>query len=126
VQNVETQVKHQVRRWRLGGRVGVGLDPELLMFGVHSQMGPIFNLNVLFRLENLQDRLYACIPPEQEPAGPKEPSALRPHVRERQGPAAEDKALPRQIRVSAVMARRDKIVDYSQKLAEEGQNEVLS
>jgi len=21
----------------------VGLDPELLMFGVHSQMGPIFN-----------------------------------------------------------------------------------
>ena len=104
----------------------MGLDPELLMFGVHSQMGPIFNLNVLFRLENLQDRLYACIPPEQEPAGPKEPSALRPHVRERQGPAAEDKALPRQIRVSAVMARRDKIVDYSQKLAEEGQNEVLS
>jgi hypothetical protein len=49
VQNVETQVKHQVRRWRLGGRVGVGLDPELLMFGVHSQIGPIFNRNVLFR-----------------------------------------------------------------------------
>jgi len=27
----------------------VGLDPELVLFGIHSQMGPIFSRNVFFR-----------------------------------------------------------------------------
>jgi len=49
VQNVENQIQHQARRWRLGVRAGVGLDPELIMFGVHSQMGPVFSRNVFFR-----------------------------------------------------------------------------
>jgi len=49
VREVERKIKREARRWRLGVRAGAGLDPELLMFGVHSQMGPIFNRNVFFR-----------------------------------------------------------------------------
>jgi len=49
VQKVEREIRRQARRWRLGVRAGAALDPELLMFGVHSQMGPIFNRNVFFR-----------------------------------------------------------------------------
>ena len=30
-------------------RVGAGLDPELFLFGVHAQFGPIFSRNVSFR-----------------------------------------------------------------------------
>jgi hypothetical protein len=49
VRNAENQIQHEARRWRLGVRAGVGLDPELVLFGVHSQMGPIFSRNVFFR-----------------------------------------------------------------------------
>lgn len=49
VQNVENQIKRDARRWRLGARAGVGLDPELVLFGVHSQVGPVFSRNVFFR-----------------------------------------------------------------------------
>lgn len=49
VRNVESQIKRDARRWRLGARAGVGLDPELVLFGVHSQIGPVFNRNVFFR-----------------------------------------------------------------------------
>jgi hypothetical protein len=49
VRNVENDIKQEARRWRLGARAGIGLDPELVLFGVHSQMGPIFSRNVFFR-----------------------------------------------------------------------------
>lgn len=49
VRNVENQIHHEARRWRMGARAGVGLDPELVLFGVQSQMGPIFSRNVFFR-----------------------------------------------------------------------------
>ncbi len=49
VRDVEREIRHEARRWRLGVHAGAALDPELLLFGVHSQMGPIFNRNVLFR-----------------------------------------------------------------------------
>lgn len=49
VRDVEREIRHETRRWGLGVRAGAALDPELIMFGVHSQMGPIFNRNVLFR-----------------------------------------------------------------------------
>jgi hypothetical protein len=49
VRNVESQIQRDARRWRLGARAGVGLDPELIMFGIHSQAGPVFNRNVFFR-----------------------------------------------------------------------------
>lgn len=47
--HVERKIEHTARRWRMGVQAGMGLDPELAMFGVHSQMGPVFNRNVFFR-----------------------------------------------------------------------------
>jgi hypothetical protein len=49
VKNVENEIKREARRWRLGVRAGAAFDPELFMFGVHSQMAPIFSPRVLFR-----------------------------------------------------------------------------
>lgn len=49
VRNLERDIKRDARRWRLGVRAGAGLDPELLLFGVHSQLGPIFHRDVFFR-----------------------------------------------------------------------------
>ncbi|HEY1767947.1 MAG TPA: hypothetical protein VGG26_09840 [Terracidiphilus sp.] len=49
VHNAENQIQREARRWRMGVRGGVALDPELVMFGLHSQMGPIFRRNVFFR-----------------------------------------------------------------------------
>jgi hypothetical protein len=49
VRDVENQIQHDARRWRLGVQGGVGLNPELILFGIHSQMGPIFSRNVFFR-----------------------------------------------------------------------------
>lgn len=49
VRNVENDIRREARRWRLGARAGVGLNPELVMFGVHSQIGPIMSRNVYFR-----------------------------------------------------------------------------
>jgi hypothetical protein len=49
VQHAEKRIKHVARRWRLGVQGGMGLDPELAMFGVHSQMGPLFSRNFFFR-----------------------------------------------------------------------------
>lgn len=49
VRDLEEDIKREARRWHLGLRAGAALDPELFMFGVHSQLGPIFNRNLLFR-----------------------------------------------------------------------------
>jgi hypothetical protein len=49
VRDVESEIKREGRRWRLGVRGGAALDPELFTFGVQSQMGPIFNPRVVFR-----------------------------------------------------------------------------
>lgn len=49
VRNLESDIRDEARRWRLGVRTGAALDPELFMFGVHTQIGPIFNKNVIFR-----------------------------------------------------------------------------
>jgi hypothetical protein len=49
VRDLESNIKREARRWRLGVRAGAALDPELFMFGVHSQMGPIFHSRVFFR-----------------------------------------------------------------------------
>jgi RNase P/RNase MRP subunit p29 len=49
VRDVEHNIEREARRWRLGVRAGAALDPELFLFGVHSQMGPIFHSNVFFR-----------------------------------------------------------------------------
>jgi hypothetical protein len=49
VRNLESEIQKQVRHYRIGIRVGAALDPELFLFGIHSQLGPIFNRNVSFR-----------------------------------------------------------------------------
>jgi hypothetical protein len=49
VRNAENSIRREARRWRLGVRAGAAFDPELFMFGVHSQMGPIFNPRIFFR-----------------------------------------------------------------------------
>jgi hypothetical protein len=49
VRELERNIERQVRRWRVGVRAGVGLDPELILFGVHSQLGPFFHRDVSFR-----------------------------------------------------------------------------
>lgn len=49
VRGVEHDIRGEARRWRLGAQAGVDLDPELVMFGIHSQMGPVFSRNVFFR-----------------------------------------------------------------------------
>jgi hypothetical protein len=49
VRTVESDIRREARRWRLGVRAGAAFDPELFMFGVHSQMGPIFSPRIFFR-----------------------------------------------------------------------------
>ena len=49
LRDLERDIKRQARRWRLGVRAGAALDPELLLFGVHSQLGPVFHRNIFFR-----------------------------------------------------------------------------
>lgn len=49
VRNLESEIKRESRRYRLGVEAGVALNPELFLFGVQSQMGPIFSRRVMFR-----------------------------------------------------------------------------
>src|SRR5690606_21026326 len=49
VRRVERQIERQVRRLQVGVRAGVALDPELVLLGVHAQVGPFFNSDVYFR-----------------------------------------------------------------------------
>jgi hypothetical protein len=49
VQHVEGEIENEARRWHAGGRIGVGFSPELFLFGVQSQIGPIFNRHIVFR-----------------------------------------------------------------------------
>lgn len=43
VRRIDAQIERQARRFRLGVKAGVGLDPEVLMVGAHSKMGPFFS-----------------------------------------------------------------------------------
>jgi hypothetical protein len=49
MKEMEQDIKSEARRWHLGVRTGGALDPELFLFGVHTQLGPIFHRNVFFR-----------------------------------------------------------------------------
>lgn len=49
VQQAEGAVERTVRRFRIGVEGGVGLDPELIMFGAHGAFGPLFHPGVEFR-----------------------------------------------------------------------------
>jgi hypothetical protein len=49
IRDIETDIKRESRRWRVGVRAGAAFDPELFTFGVQSQIGPILHPRVLFR-----------------------------------------------------------------------------
>jgi hypothetical protein len=49
VRQLERSIQRQSRRYRLGVRGASALDPELFMFGAHTQLGPFFNENVFAR-----------------------------------------------------------------------------
>jgi hypothetical protein len=49
VRDIESEIRREGRRWRMGVRAGAAFDPELFMFGIQSQMGPILHPRVLFR-----------------------------------------------------------------------------
>jgi hypothetical protein len=49
VRQVERDIEREARRYQIGVRAGVALDPELILIGVQSQIGPFFNPDVYFR-----------------------------------------------------------------------------
>jgi hypothetical protein len=49
VTKVTRQIRQKARRWNIGGRIGAGFSPELFMFGLQSQMGPIFSPRFVLR-----------------------------------------------------------------------------
>lgn len=49
VRGLERSIEREVRRFRVGVRAGVALDPELILIGVQSQIGPFFSSDVYFR-----------------------------------------------------------------------------
>jgi hypothetical protein len=46
---MQREIENQARKWRLGFKIGAGLDPELFLFGVQSDIGPIFSRDFYFR-----------------------------------------------------------------------------
>ena len=49
VQRAADTVQDTVQRFGIGVEAGVGLNPELIDFGVHGTFGPIFSPNLRFR-----------------------------------------------------------------------------
>ena len=49
IRRLERDIERQVRRYSVGVRAGVALDPELVLVGVHAQVGPFFASNIYFR-----------------------------------------------------------------------------
>ena len=49
VRGLERDIERQARRFQAGVRAGVALDPELVLLGVHAQVGPFFNPDLFLR-----------------------------------------------------------------------------
>jgi hypothetical protein len=49
VLKAERQIEKQVHRFRGGIRTGVGLDPEVVLFGIQARLGPFFSRDLFFR-----------------------------------------------------------------------------
>jgi hypothetical protein len=49
VRKLEGAIEKQSRKLSMGFRTGVGLDPELMLVGVHARLGPFFSRNFSFR-----------------------------------------------------------------------------
>jgi hypothetical protein len=46
VRSLEEDIKRQTKRFHIGARAGMALDPELVMFGAQAQFGPFFTNDV--------------------------------------------------------------------------------
>lgn len=46
---VQREIERQMKRWRLGARMGAGLDPELFLIGVQARIGPFFSRDFYLR-----------------------------------------------------------------------------
>jgi hypothetical protein len=49
VRRLQDEIEHEVRRFGVGFRTGIGLNPEVMLVGVHGRMGPVFTPEVTFR-----------------------------------------------------------------------------
>ena len=49
VRRLERDIERQARRYQAGVRAGVALDPELVLLGVHAQVGPFFHPDLFLR-----------------------------------------------------------------------------
>jgi hypothetical protein len=49
VNKTSKQIEYEARRWHVGGKIGMGLSPELVMLGPQIQFGPFFTPHLLFR-----------------------------------------------------------------------------
>ena len=49
IRRIERDIEREVRRYQVGVRGGVTLDPELVLIGVQAQFGPLFKSGVYFR-----------------------------------------------------------------------------
>jgi opacity protein-like surface antigen len=49
VRRLERNIEREAKRFQLGVRGGVGLDPELVLIGVQSQIGPFFSPDLYLR-----------------------------------------------------------------------------
>lgn len=49
VRSIERDIERAVRKYRVGVRTGVGLDPEVILAGVHAEVGPFFHPDVALR-----------------------------------------------------------------------------
>jgi len=48
-QHLQNEIEREARKFGLGFRTGVGLDPEVMLIGLHARMGPIFSRDITFR-----------------------------------------------------------------------------
>jgi hypothetical protein len=49
IRNTESAIERQAKRYHAGFQGGVAFNPELIDFGVHAKVGPIFSRNLFFR-----------------------------------------------------------------------------
>ena len=49
IRRIERDIERELRRFQIGVRGGVALDPELVLVGVQGQIGPLFRSGVFFR-----------------------------------------------------------------------------
>jgi len=49
IRQLEKAIQRETRKFGIGLRAGVGLDPEVILVGVHARLGPFFSRNLSFR-----------------------------------------------------------------------------